>query len=351
MTEHPNESTVTATQVRSLFWAAKVNDWAPPFDTAHLKVFYRARPTWSAMEKMSGSLAVDETIGVAPFVVVVPGINVNPDSYRWLASDLATVGYVVVVMTLIGRMGPTAVGLTSGIDMRFGRPETWGQQTTAPALNDVVSALTVLNETPNQPLFGHLDTANVSLIGHSAGGAAVLQNTRHQYFPWIRSAVTYAGHSLGSVMLGWPEGSVTPVHADCPILMIGGTADGVIAASASRYGEDAATRSDPLRRTFAAITGPRSADARLVIIDGATHFAISHPIDPTCARSFLDEVPVVDLDAVRSFISELIITFLDSTIRNTAPAAERLERLDARFQTSTSDAAVISVAAVGEWAK
>jgi dienelactone hydrolase len=310
-----------------MFWAARVRDCAPPFDTAHLKVYYRSIPTWSPMEKMSGSLAADASIGPAPVVVIVPGINVNTDSYRWLAADLAAVGYVVAVMSFVGTLGPTMVGISAGIDMRFGGPDTWGQQCTAPAIVDVVDSLADLNLRDGHPLSGLIDTSRVSLIGHSAGGAAVLQNTRHEFMPYLSAAITYAGHSLGSVMLGWPEGSVTPIHADCPILMIGGTADGVIAASAQRYGEDAATREDPVRRSFAAIEGPARDGSRLVMIDGATHFAIAHPIDHTCARSFLDEPEPKDAQGVRQFISALIINFLDATARNDKAAVEAMRAL------------------------
>jgi dienelactone hydrolase len=330
------------TLIRSLYWAAKVTGGSAPFDTAHLKVFYQARPTWSHIENMTGSLPADSDIGVAPVVVVVPGINVNPDSYRWLATELAAAGYVVVVMAYIAQIGP-AVGLSSGIDLRFARRETWGQQATAPALNDVVESLSILNATPNQPLFGHLDTTRVALFGHSAGGAGVLQNTSTTFFPWLRAAVTYGAHSLGSVTMGWPEGSVTPIVGDCPIMLIGGTADGVIAASAGRYGEDATTREDPFRRSFAAIDGPMASNARLVLIEGANHFAVAHPIDETCARSFLESDSQVDMALTRQLISALMIAFLDSHIRNRSKATTALQHLDERFGLATVTAQAVPV--------
>jgi hypothetical protein len=63
--------------------------------------------------------------------------------------------------------------------------------------------------------------------------------------------------------------------------MIGGTCDGVIYNSSHRYGLTWEKAQTPVVRTFReAIAGGRG-DSYLLLLEGANHFSVAHPIDAT----------------------------------------------------------------------
>ena len=78
-----------ATTVRAVHTACTVPGNEPPYDTAHVKVFYPADPTGDMTERMTGVVRADSSGAPYPVVVFFNGINVAADSYRWLATALA----------------------------------------------------------------------------------------------------------------------------------------------------------------------------------------------------------------------------------------------------------------------
>jgi len=301
-------------QVRAQFWAVSVPDAASPFDTIHLKVFYPA----GTPDKFSG-IALPEPSGAPyPVVVIIPGINVNPESYRWLAEKIAARGMVAVTYSWVGELFPGQYGITPGVVMVNLSPSGWGSGPTSNAIRPVLDGLAAAN----QALFGGaLDLKRVVLGGHSGGGSVALQNATPAWFPEVVGGFSYAAHAGLAQALGWPPASIVAPKGGVPFLFMNGTRDGVIAGSAMRYGVESW---DPVRRT---IDEALPAGSAYVVLEGANHFAMGWPEDPTTARGFLDMEATADADATRAALADYIVTFCLAQARGDESARKRFEEL------------------------
>ncbi|MDI1463066.1 dienelactone hydrolase family protein [Catellatospora sp. KI3] len=289
--------------IRSVWWAATIPGHEAPFDTAHLRVYYPAAPDGSDRERLSGVMAADPAGAPFPVAVIVSGVNVGQEAYRWLATRLAERGIVAVTYDWVGTLFGGLHGITPGVDLDAARPDGYGKRPTCPSLRPVLDALASMTG----PVAGLLDLDRVALIGHSAGGTVALQSA--SFVPEVKAVATYGAHNMVATMLGWPAGTVLPAQADCPVLLVGGTNDGVINGSADRYGEDAAARRDPITRTFDEALPDRDGANALIRLAGANHFAIVDPVDHTAARAFLDQAPDGDPAAHRALLADLLAVF------------------------------------------
>ncbi|MGW0808655.1 alpha/beta hydrolase family protein [Nonomuraea sp. NPDC002799] len=297
--------------IRSLWWAVKTGG-EPPFDTAHLKVHY---PAADEGDRLTGVFQPEG--GPYPVVLFVSGINVGQDAYRWLAVEIARAGFVCVTFDRVGELFGGEYGLTPGVDLDAAVPATYGTRPTCPAIGAILTALAEIDL-----LKGAIDLDNVALGGHSAGGSVVLQSARH--FPSVRAVFAYGAHTMVATMLGWPAGTVVPAQVDCPVLLSVGTHDGVIMGSSDRYGQEE-HRHDPVTRTFEEALG--EGEHLLAVIEGANHFAIADPVDPTAARAFLDLPATAE---PRPELALLITSFLRTHLHGDAAARGILESLDLR---------------------
>ncbi len=294
--------------IRSVWWAATIPGHDKPFDTVHLRVYYPAKPDGSDAERLSGVMAADPAGAPYPVALIVSGVNVGQEGYRWLAEELAGQGFVAVTYDWVGTLFAGLHGITPGVDLDAARPEGYGTRATCPSLRPVLDALGEMTG----PVQGLLDLDRVALIGHSAGGTVALQSAR--FVPEVKAVVTYGAHTMVATMLGWPAGTVLPAQVDCPVLLLAGENDGVINRSADRYGEDSATRKDPITRTFteALPEGPH----QMVTLKGANHFSIVYPVDHTAARAFLDQEATTDPAVTREELSALVGGFLREHVRS-----------------------------------
>ncbi|MEV0585390.1 dienelactone hydrolase family protein [Nonomuraea sp. NPDC050310] len=287
--------------IRSLWWAAGTGR----FDTAHLKIYY---PAAEDGDRLTG--VFPPAGGPYPVVLFVSGINVGQDAYRWLATEIAAAGFVCVTFDRVGELFGGEYGLTPGVDLDAARPQVYGSRPTCPALGEILAALTEIDL-----LRGVIDLERVALGGHSAGGSVVLQSAR--YFPGVRAVFAYGAHTMVATMLGWPPGTVVPAQVDCPVLLAGGTRDGVITGSADRYGQEG---HDPVRRTFEEALPP--GEHLLAVLEGANHFTIADPVDRTAARAFLD-LPATS--EPRAELARLFTLFLRTHLHGDARARAALE--------------------------
>lgn len=321
--------------VRSLRTAVRIPDAVSPYDTAHLTVRYPARPAQDSAEQMSGMLQADPAGAPFPVVVLVSGVNVAADSYRWLAFELVEAGFVVVGYDWVGELFPGQYGLTPGVDILAAGPDHYGERPTTPALAPIIGAVAGLHE--EGPLAGLLDLDKVALFGHSAGGTVVLQSARPSWFPQVRAVVTYGAHTMASQMLGYPPGMLLPVGVTAPTLLLAGTHDGVVAASAIRYGEDPSSPDhDPIERTWREAL-PTTTESWLVKIADAGHLLASHPEDPSTARGFLETPTDADPDQLRAVLADVVVTFLKAHLAGDPSAKDRLESLAEQPPTHIAD--------------
>ena len=261
-----------------------------------------------------------------PVVVFMPGINVAPDSYRWLAERLASAGFVVALYSLIGDLGPVGPGITPGIDLDALAPGALGRRPSAPALGEVIDLVAA------DPLLGtSVDPDRIGLGGHSAGGTVALHNASPDWFPGVRAAFAYAGHTMAAAALGHGEAAVMPVPSATPLLIMAGARDGVIEASRDRYrSKDPRSEGahDPVRRTFEEAVTSSAGDCWWVELASGTHFTPCHPVDHTSGRSFLDPpanpANQPGRDRARELLAELVTAFLVEHLMDGPPTLGEL---------------------------
>lgn len=308
--------------VRAHRTAVRIPGAEAPHDTAHLTVRYPALPAADDVERMSGVLRADPAAAPYPVVVLVPGVNVHSESYRWLALHLAGAGYATVCFDWVAEVFPGQTGLSPGVDLGAVTPDGYGSRPTTQVLRPVLEALAGLTG----PVEGLLDLDRVALVGHSAGGTVTLQSARPTWFPEVRAVVTYGAHTMASQQLGWPAGTLLEAPVSAPVLLVGGTDDGVVRASAIRYGGDPGSPAhDPIRRTFDEALPPTT-EAWLVTLAGATHLLPVVPEDPSSARGFLEQPTGADDDRLRAVLAQLVTDFLDAHLRDRTEAKAALER-------------------------
>lgn len=290
-------------------------------------LFYPADPAGVDGARLTG-IVPPAPGGPRPVVVFMPGINVAPHSYRWLATELASAGLVTALYSLVGDLGPVGPGITPGIDLDALAPGTLGRRPSAVALSDVIDLVAA------DPLLGDgVDLDRIGLGGHSAGGTLALHNASPDWFPGVRAAFAYAGHTMAATALGHGEAAVMAVPSAVPLLIMAGARDGVIEASRDRYRSEGGRsgnddgrdgndpdRHDPVRRTFEEAVTSNRGDCWWVELAAGVHFTPCHPVDHTSGRSFLDppadpaDPPGRDgageADRARGLLAELATAFL-----------------------------------------
>ncbi len=221
-----------------------------PYDTVHVTVRYPALPARDYVERMSGALAADADGAPFPVVVLVPGVNVPPTPTAGWPSALVEAGNVCVGYDWVGGSS-RPVRTDPGVDIVAAGPDHCGERPTTPALRPVLDAVAALNE--SGPLAGLLDLQreSASSVTRPVAGRCVLQSPRPAWFPEVRAVVTYGAHTMASQMIGYPPGTLLHAPVEAPTMIIAGTDDGVVAASAIRYGEQAgAAGHNPVERTW-----------------------------------------------------------------------------------------------------
>jgi len=312
-----------STLVRSLWDAVTVDGLEPPYNTAHLRIYYKATNPNTHEVDMSGIMPAAEQ-PPAPVVLFLGGVNIGQDSLRWLMIRLVEAGYVAVTFDLVGEQMPGFYGTTPGLDLSALQADTYGTRSPSLAIQPILDRLSVLNT--EGTLAGVMDLDRMALGGHSGGGTVALESSRRSYFPALRAVVAYAAHTVPAAVLGHPEGTVLESATDVAALVMAGTEDGTMKRSAARYpGQDPA-KFNPIVMTFEqGIPGGRD-DAWYVLWEGANHFGMGYPLDPTCARGFLDSTATTDPAVTRDHLVEVVVDFLDTYVRDDPNAAAALEK-------------------------
>ncbi len=313
-------------RVRALYRAAAVPGLGAPYDRVTLKAYYPAAFGNSAEERNSGCVPADHGRGPCPVVILLPGINVGPESYAWLAQALAAQGFVCVLPSMIGEEMPGYTSLTPGLDITALLPDQYGTRPSATALGAIREALVELNT--SGLLEGLLDLQRIVLGGHSAGGSVALLNARRDWLAGLCATFTYGAHAGAASALGYAGGAQFALQAEVPTLMLGGECDGCIAESLHRYGLDAGSLSaaDMLRRSFGEALPAQRAASHLGILRGANHFSLAFPEDGCTGRPFIDYPITRPAHHLRRQLLLAISRFLRGYCRQEAGALAALER-------------------------
>lgn len=311
--------------IRALFRAAQVEGIAAPHNTLHLKVFYPAQSSDSDQERNLGEVPANAQQAPFPVVILFNGINCGPEVYQWLAVKLAERGLVVVTFSWVSENLPGMIALTPGVDLQALFPGVYGTRPTASALPTILAELEQMQA--KSVLAGLLDLQRVILGGHSAGGRVAIESANPDFFPQVVAAFAYAAHSAGVTQLGYEPGTILPLPDRLPLLLLGGTNDGVIAESSHRYGVTWEKPTTPVSRTFQEAIRNGRKDSYLVLIEGANHFSVAHPFDATTGRPFLDLPSTQSEEAIRNVVAEAIGLFIDAHVRHQSSALGELHQL------------------------
>ena len=298
-----NQTTI----VRAFWKAIEVKDAQSPYNTIHLKVFYPGENSDPQNPFSTPSAGRD----LAPFPVVIffSGFNCSLAMYEWLAMELAARGLVVILFDWLADTNKVTF-LTPGVDLSAFSGESYGNMPTASALPLLLEEINNLQSTG--VLAGLLDLQKIVLGGHSAGGRLALENAEPKFFDRVIGAFSYGGHSAAPMQLGRDPGTILPLPNSLPMLIIGGTEDGVIAKNSQIYGlEQWQTSATPVIRTFREGIKRENSDSCLVIIDGANHFAIAERTDPTLSVAANDFASTQPEPEIRSLMASVIGSFID----------------------------------------
>ena len=313
-------------KVRAFFRAATVSGYSAPYDTLHMKVFYPCTYGDSFEERNTGMIPANSKRAPMPVVIMIPGVNLTPEAYSWLAKQLAESGFVVVTYSWITIEMGDMISLSPGVELKRLKPRHYGKKPSCPAIKSILKELKKMQK--DSVLAGLMDLDKIVLGGHSAGGTMALVNANPDWFPQIRGAFSYAAHSAASSMLGWDEGAIMPLSRDVPLLIIGGERDGVIAASSHRYGDD--TESSPTERvekTFHKGVKGKRGDRYLLIVRGANHFSLAWPKDTVTGRPFLDKKTKGSNKQIRKYLAQVITNFCDYACTGSAMSGADLQGL------------------------
>ncbi len=311
--------------VRAFFQAAKVEGAQSPYDTIHLKILYPAEIPESQLEKSMGIEPANPKKAPFPVVIFFNGYNCDAQQYQWLAVKLAESGLVVVLFNWIAENLPGVISITPGVDFEKMKPAIYGTAATALALPALLAKLEHLQ---NQGvLAGMLDLQRLILGGHSAGGFVSLTNADPRFFPGVAASFAYGASSRGLLFLGYEPGTILSLPDSLPLLLMGGTCDGVIANNSDRYGINPGNATTAVIRTFQeAITGGRN-DSYLVLLDGANHFSIVDQLDSTLDTPLLDFPATQPQETFRLLMGKIISLFIDTHVRHQPEASQLLEQL------------------------
>jgi len=312
-------------QVRALLRAVKVETAQAPYDTIHLRVYYPAKSSGNEQESNFGILPPNTEKAPFPVVILFNGANCSPEGYQWLAVELAQRGLVVLTFSWVAENIAGMVSLTPGVNFELWSPDQYGTAPTASALPALVQELERLQS--DTMLAGLLDLQTVVIGGHSAGGRVAIESASQNFFPNLAGAFSYGAHTGAPVQLGYEAGTILPLPDSLPLLLLGGTHDGVIAQSSHYYGSQWQDSATPVLRTFQeGVSGGRG-DTYLILLEGANHFSMTDLDQSPFARVSLDYPATKPDTEFRTLMAQLIGLFIEGQICKQQTALLQLQEL------------------------
>jgi dienelactone hydrolase len=302
---------------RAILRAVKINEATAPYDTMTLKIFYPAWLEDSEVVRETGILPVDTTFAPYPVMIFFAGVNCESYMYFWLAEKLAENGVVVAVMSWLAQNLAGRMSYTPGIALDKVSPQHYGSGFTSSSLPYILQVLHAVND--DSVLANALDMTRIILAGHSAGGTMALQNADKRYLPNVAGSISYCANVLATTALGgFKDGALPRLPHDVPTLIMGATHDGVSTHHNQIYGRPQLSSTDITLAIFDEALPHHRQDSYAVILQGANHYSVCHPLDNSVGRTFLDFEATSDAHDLRQTFFEVTLAFIQQHITHQA---------------------------------
>jgi predicted dienelactone hydrolase len=271
--------------VRAIWDAVRVPDAQAPYDTVHYRLAFPAAAPDPAADPVLGLVAPAQAD--LPVVVLHPNFNLDRVGLRWLERVLAGAGFAVVTPQWVGPMFDGRPGLPTGVDVATLRHRYLD------ALRDSLDRCLVHDA---------LDLTRMVIGGHSAGGTLALLTAGQ-----VQGGFSYGGHTRTQTAQGHGADHYLELSGQTPLLLMGGTADGVVTAIAEAQGHDAALL--PMREAYSRSVPP-DRPAWLVLVEGADHYAFLDEYDGSSGRGYLEPPGPRDPEEVHAVLAPVIVSFV-----------------------------------------
>ena len=298
-------------KVRSFWRAVQVETEDPPYNTIHLKIYYPFSDERGNLEKFP-----------LPVVIFFNAVNCESRMYHWLAIELVESGAIVVTFNWVADNPTGTINLSPGVDLNSWK-KSYGKLPTASGLPSILNELERLQSI--EKLRGIIDLEKIILGGHSIGGRVALENADPYWFSRVKAAFGYAAHCLTPVALRYSRATLRQLPSQLPILLMGGTKDGIIAKSSSSYGLEGNDPIAPLIDTFSEGFSSENNDKYLVLFQGANHYSIADPIDLTQENIYTDFPSMRPQEEYRNLIGKIIVNFIQAFVCHNTFAQVRLD--------------------------
>ncbi|WP_407889975.1 alpha/beta hydrolase family protein [Scytonema sp. NUACC26] len=224
-----------------------------------------------------------------PVVLLLQGSNIDKSFYSNYASLVARYGFVVVV--------PNHIRILPQGNVEGFLPEPC-------QINAVLSQMQAENANPETPVSGVVNTLELGLLGHSAGGYAGLAGIANACLPFFcesdysRPQELKAGAFFGSFLRNLSTQEFVPINnSRIPVALLHGTLDSI-------------NTIDNAKLTYEQIQEPPKL---FVTIDGANHYGITNINDPS-RSGFEKNVPTIAQDVAIETIARWSGLFLRASI-------------------------------------
>lgn len=290
--------------VRAVYGATTVPDITSPYDVVQFRVDYPAAPGDPTRDPTLGIIPPDPKRLPLPVVVLHGNFNCGPELYRWWAHRLAMAGVATVSFSWVAPLFGGRPGLSTGVDLDAVAPDVHGTRSPHRLLPGLLQAAADLPD-----LRDCLDLGRVVLGGHSAGGTLALLAANPIWHPGVIGAFSYGGHTRAQTAQGHGRDAYLALPGGAPVLLMGGTADGVVTAIAEQQGQP--QHRHPMQETFERAV-PSGTRGWLVMIEGADHYAVAEGYDGNTGRGYLEPPGPLDPGLVRERVGTLVCDFVSA---------------------------------------
>ncbi len=295
---------------RAFYDAIVIPEATPPYNNLQIKFYYPAELDIKNPAHRMGMASANHSKAPFPVVILMPGMNIDPAGYRWIAEALGQYGIATLCYQFMAEEIPGMVFSSPGLKLSAMRPDTFGKSTSSTVLPHLLQYLQSQHE--KGILQNCLNLDRIILGGHSAGGLMAMLNAQPDWFEGVCGCFSYGASTATNPMLGWGENDMLPLPSRLPTLLMGGTRENDISnASGSSDLDSASQQAKRIVQTFEQCLSPLDGKNWLLLIKDATHLMPVYPSDDTTGLGFLSPDSQQSQDEQRSLFFAALQLFIE----------------------------------------